>query len=142
MSYPRVLGPERMTELVNEGGAAAQAGRLDEAELALRRAIASWPGYSPPRGNLGALYLDRVRAEQQGQRRAEVIERYLVEAERQLWRASSGSPDPGFQVAFMLGRLLVKRGRPDEGRPFLERVLRDPHAPGPLRDEAQRLLSS
>ncbi len=141
MTYPRVLSAERITEIINEGVAGAQTGRLDDAELALRRAIASWPNYSPPRANLGAVYLDRVRGEQQGQGRPEVIERYLVEAERQLRRANSGEPPSDFQVWLMLGRLLLKRGRPDEGRPLLERVVAAPQAPEGARAAARSLLA-
>jgi tetratricopeptide (TPR) repeat protein len=139
LSYPAFLSPGEMTALLDAAVAAAQAGAFDDAELALRRAVASWPAYMPARMNFGAMLLDRIRVERQQQNRQERIDAYADQAEAQLRRALSAEPPAPPPAYFMLGKLLHRRGKPDAAD-VLRRFLAMAGAPPPLRAEAQALL--
>jgi hypothetical protein len=142
LSFPAFLSADEITALLRESVALAQGGAFDEAELGFRRAVASWPTYMPARVNFGAMCLDRVRAEQQGQGRADVVERYAVLAEAQLRKALACEPAAPVQARFMLGKLLYRRDREAEGSALLDQVLQSPDTPLRLREEAESLLQS
>jgi hypothetical protein len=137
LTYPVNLSAAEITELLQLSAAAAQRGDFDRAEFGFRRATASWPTYMPARANFGAMCLDRVRAEQ----RASVIERYVQLAEVQLRKALVCEPTAPAQVRFMLGKLLVRRGRRAEGGELLREAVRSPQLLGPLREEAELILA-
>ncbi len=139
LSYPVFMTPQEMTELLHSAVAMAQAGAFDEAEFSLRRAAMSWPTYMPVRMNFGAMLLDRIRAEQAGEKRQELIHAYLEEAEAQLRKAIAGEPPAPPAAYFMLGKLLVRSGKAD-GASVLQQFLSMPEAPPALRAEARALL--
>lgn len=141
-TFPAFLSPDEITALLGESVAFAQRGAFDEAELGFRRAVASWPTYMPARVNFGSMCLDRIRAEQQGQNRANVVDRYAELAEDQLRKALSCEPAAPVQVRFMLGKLLCRRDRQAQGMALLNQVLQSPDAPPRLREEAESLLQS
>lgn len=141
ISYPALLSPEEISALLDGAITAAQRGAFDEAELGFRRAITSWPTYMPARINFGSMCLDRVRAEQRGAARAEVVERYAELAEHQLRKSLSCEPAAPAAARFMLGKLLCRRGKRGEGAPLLEQFLRAPDGPARLRDEAAAILA-
>jgi hypothetical protein len=141
LSFPAFLSPDEITALINESIAAARRGAFDEAELGFRRVISSWPTYMPGRVNFGSMCLDRVRAEQQGAGRAEIVDRYAELAEAQLRKSLSCEPAAPVQARFMLGKLLYRRDRSDEGIALLRAVLQSGDAPASLRDEAAALLT-
>ena len=59
--FPRPTSAEAIVELVERGIAAMQAGRHDEAELALARAVWDLPGYGPAHVNYGDAIRARLR---------------------------------------------------------------------------------
>jgi hypothetical protein len=141
ITYPAFLSPDEITALINESIAAARRDAFDEAELGFRRVISSWPTYMPGRVNFGSMCLDRVRAEQQGDGRAEIVDRYARLAEAQLRKSLSCKPAAPVQVRFMLGKLLYRRDRSDEGTALLHEVVQSADAPPPLREQAAALLA-
>jgi len=141
LTYPVTLSPAEITELLQRSTAAAQRGDFDDAELGFRRATASWPTYMPARANFGSMCLDRARAEQAAAQCASVIERYAQLAEVQLRKALVCEPPAPVKVRFMLGKLLVRRGRRAEGAELLREAVRSPQLPGPLREEAESILA-
>jgi len=62
-------------------------------------------------------------------------------AEAQLRKALTCEPAAPVQVRFMLGKLLYRRDRSDEGRALLEQVLQSADTPPSLREETKALLA-
>jgi hypothetical protein len=141
ISFPAFLSPDEIAALINASIASAQAGAFDEAEYGFRRAISSWPTYMPARVNFGSMCLDRIRAEQEGENRTEVVDRYAKLAEAQFRKSLTCEPPAPIQVRFMLGRLLYRRGPKDEGAAMLEAVMKSPETPASLRKEIEVLLA-
>lgn len=59
-AIPVFVGEPEMSQMLLDSAEAIEAGRLDDAEVVLRRAAFSWPGYPPPRANLALLYDQRL----------------------------------------------------------------------------------
>ena len=141
LTYPVNLSSAEISELLQRSTAAAQRGDFDQAEFGFRRATASWPTFVPARVNFGSMCLDRIRTEQRAAQRTSVIEHYAQLAEVQLRKALACGPAAPIQVRFMLGKLLVRRGRHAEGGELLREAVRSPQLPGPLREEAEAILA-
>lgn len=90
--------PENPEELSGRAVAAAQAGRLDEAESLWKRALASAPGHFPSLFNYGFLLFNSQRFE---------------EAARLLERAAKANPKD-FNTRFILGSALLKLERRED----------------------------
>jgi hypothetical protein len=140
VSFPILLAWEEVHALANGGVRDAQRGAFDDAELAFRRVIASWPTYSPVRINFGALCLDRIASERRGANRPHVVQRYIGEAEHQLRKALVGEPPPAAPAYFMLGNLLWSLGRTADAKPLLAKFVAMPDAAPPMRAHAEGLL--
>jgi tetratricopeptide (TPR) repeat protein len=99
--------PNKSRPHLNLGTALVQAGRLEEASVALGRAVARDPASFYARAQLGAALLALGRA---------------GEAEAELREAVRLAPrDP--EALFNLGIVLLRTGRKDEARPVLTRFL-------------------
>jgi Flp pilus assembly protein TadD len=116
LSGPRVLEPDEVTALTQQGSAAAQERRFDEAELAFRRVANSWPQYGPGRFNLAALYEERLMAELAGERRVRVESRLRNTAEHHAQEALRGSCVPVHLPVGVLVRLYLHSEAEEKAR--------------------------
>jgi len=130
---PRFLEPAEVTALANEGKQHAEAGRLDEAELAFRRVCNSWPGFAPARVNLATLYGARLEAEENGEDRPAVIKRYLDTRAVHLKDALRGDKPPLPLIAGMIIRDLLRSEAEREALELVDELSRSPELSEPDR---------
>jgi tetratricopeptide (TPR) repeat protein len=137
---PRFLEPDEAAALLQEGAGHAEAGRVDEAEIAFRRVCNSWPRYAPARLNLATLYGRRVRAEHLGEGRPLRLDRYLNVMEAQLKDALRGEhlPDVAYAVG-LLADALLQRGAEGAAAEAVEQALRREGTTDHDRDRLQQL---
>ena len=138
--FPVALAEDEIQALLDAGAAAGQAGRLDEADLAFRRAANGAPDLGLPRLNLASVCLDRVRQLPEGPDKPAQRDA-LGRAAAALFRQSLECPQPAPAAAqFLLGRTLVLLGDLDEGQRELRAFLAQPRGPAAMHKEARSLL--
>ncbi|MEL6348749.1 MAG: hypothetical protein AAFV53_36935 [Myxococcota bacterium] len=139
VTTPAFLTPAQVHTLCEQGAHAGRAGRLDEAEFFFRRVSASWTEYSVARMQLGSVYLDRIREEEQGERRPPVLARYEAIALNELLAASSGEPPPIPWVHQKIARILMFRGEMAQARRHLGNARRHPDLTEAEREELDQM---
>jgi tetratricopeptide (TPR) repeat protein len=95
--YPRRMAPERIQQILDEGAAHGQAGRVTEAEHCFARVVWDWPGYFPGHIN----YAEATRSRLHVARDLDAAQRRrLTERMREQYEAALASyaehPSPAF----------------------------------------------
>ncbi|CAN5323157.1 hypothetical protein BH09MYX1_BH09MYX1_23620 [soil metagenome] len=139
--YPRKMSPEAIVTLIERAIDHVRAGRHDDAEIAIARAVWDWPGYGPAHVNYGDAIRERLRTsaslDEVTRRR---YERRMSEEFDLAMEAKDGQEDSRAHACVRAAEIALRDRAFDRARRALKLCLSLREAPRAARETAQEML--